>query len=696
MNIKNSILLRARVVFLVVLLFALAIVYRLVKIQVIDGEEWRRIDREVTLQYRKVSATRGNILSHDGSPLATSLPFYRIAFDPSRAEMEVLNENIDSLSLQLSVFFGDRSAEHYKRRILDARGSGKKYIILNRELINFQEKKLISSWPLFREGRLKGGVIFEKVERRYLPFSYLANRTIGYVNENMKGAGLEFSFNEALAGQDGQALYQKMAGGVWKPVYDASTVRPREGYDLLTTIDVNLQDVAEDALLRALTAHDADRGSLILMEVKTGEIRAISNLSKTKSGRFSETYNYAVGSHGLREPGSTFKLITMMALLELTGLSLEDSIDTGEGSFDFYDETVRDHEEGGLGKITVREAFEKSSNVAMAILADKYFKDQPQKFYSFLHELGLTKPLGFQMAGEGVPKIKTPDEWSGITLPWMAYGYGLELTPLQILTQYNAIANQGEMIRPVIIKSILKADQPVTEYSTEVLKRSVCSRETLLKLRDLLEGVVERGTATNIKNDYYRIAGKTGTAQLLVNRRHSRKYNTSFVGYFPAEDPLYSCIVVIENPKGFFQYGSNVAAPVFKEVADKIYASNLHMHQPLSDDFIAEIGIFPVIRSGNQRDLNMICNEIGVSNHSKSEEEWVRAKINGNAVDWMGKTIKKGIVPDVTGMTLRDAVFLMENCGATVKIEGKGRVKKQSRMPGKKVRTDEPVTLTLG
>jgi cell division protein FtsI (penicillin-binding protein 3) len=648
------------------------------------------------LQYREVEATRGNILSDNGSLLATSIPFYRLALDPSRASEEMLNENLDSLAYYLANFYGDETATSYKRKIIDARASGRRYILLNRQLIDYQDKKMISKWPLLIHGRLKAGVLFEKVDKRFRPFNYLAQRTIGFLNENEYGAGLEYSFNSQLAGTPGKALFQKTMGGNWKPMPPASEVRPVDGYDLETTIDINLQDMAESALLRSLEGHNADYGTVVVMEVKTGQIKAISNLGKLNNGGYGETYNYAVGSHGLREPGSTFKLMTMLALLEETELRLTDTIDTGDGAFTFYKSTIKDHEENGYGKLTVEEAFEVSSNIAIAKLADKYFGLKPQLFYNSIESVGLTRPMGFQIIGEGQPKVKKPEDWSGITLPWMAHGYGLELTPLHTLSLYNAVANNGVMVKPYIVKSVRKADKVIQEFEPVVTNKAICSTVTLSKLRRLLEGVVESGTAKNINNAQYKIAGKTGTAVTLKNGRYQKAYMTSFAGYFPANNPEYSCIVIIENPKGVWQYGSSVAAPVFKEIADKIYAKDIEMHLALDNEYNPEYGIFPLIRSGYKADLQFICNDLGISNYSNEEGDWVKTKVADNAVEWRNNIVKVGVTPDVMGMTLRDAIYVLESCGYEVSMLGLGRVKKQSIMPGRKVIKGNKITIELG
>jgi len=654
---------------------------------------------DIGLEYITVKAVRGNIYSDNGSLLATSLPEYRIAFDPSVSDQRVFSAGIDSLSLLLSKFFKDRRPADYKRKIVDARLSGRQYMILNRKQINYQEKKKIMQWPVFRQGRLRGGVIFERVDKRFRPFRFLGARTIGYINENNYGAGLEYSFNKVLAGTDGKALFQKMAGGNWKPVYDGTEIRPRDGNDIMTSIDINIQDVAETALLRALKAHQADYGCLVLMEVKTGEIKAISNLSLNKNGYYAENYNYAVGDQGLTEPGSTFKLASMIALFEDSNLQLTDSIETGDGRFKFYDRIMSDHKWGGYGKISIRDAFEKSSNIAVSKLVNAHFGLEPNRFINYLKEFGLNQPLGFQMIGEGIPYIKEPKDptWSGTTLPWMSIGYELKLTPLQILAFYNAIANDGKFIQPVIVTKSRKADKVINEYNPAVINRKICSDETLQKIRSMLEGVVERGTAQNIKNAHYPIAGKTGTAQKIKDGGgYTKNYYTSFVGYFPADQPKYSCIVVIDNPKQNYQYGSDVAAPVFREVADKIYAKDLEIHHPSELTPALQAGTFPVIQSGNRFEISKICDYLGIENKGADNESWAKASINGSAIQWKTNDMKIGEIPDVEGMTLRDALFLLENQGLDVLTQGRGRVISQSIAPGEKVKKGGQIKIKLG
>ncbi len=694
MNIKKSILLRSRLAFLMVVLFATAIIYRVSHIQFAEGERWSEMADQIAYSNKTIKATRGNIYSDNGSLLATSLPFYRVGFDATRASEETFQKGLDSLALLLSRHFGDMSRESYKTKLKNARAEGRQYLLVSRQQVGYQDKKKMEKWPVFREGRLGGGVIFEKVDKRFHPFNNLSKRTIGFINENKRGAGLEYSFDNYLAGKDGQALYQKIAGGSWRPVYDGTEIRTENGYDIETTIDINLQDVSETALLRALEYHSADYGTVVVTEVATGEIKAISNLSRSDEGYYYERYNYAVG--GLREPGSTFKLVTMLALLEETNISLEDSVDTGDGTYQFYNNVVKDHDAGGYGMITIREAFEKSSNVAMAKLMDKYFGLNPDRFLHYVDELGLSSPLGMQIKGEGIPKIKRPKDkdWSGITLPWMAYGYGLELTPLQTLSVYNAVANDGKMVRPYLVKRIRNADRIIEEFKPQVINRKICSTETLEKLQEILEGVVERGTAMNIKNEHYAIAGKTGTAQVLENGRYTRKYLTSFAGYFPADNPKYSAIVVIKNPRGWRQYGSNVAAPVFREIADNIYARDIELHDPVVLEEEGD-GTFPVIRAGLYKELDLLCEELDIPQRPENLDGWVRTQVEQDTITWEEQPENELQVPNVTGMTLRDAIYLLESRGMRVRYRGKGRVKRQSTLPGVTIRKGSEILIEL-
>ena len=697
MNIKQSIVLRTRIAFLLVLLFGVAILFKIFSIQIINGDEWKEKAEQISLKYRDVNALRGNIYDVNGNLLATSLPFFRLGFDPTVASDQVFSEGVDSLSIELSKFFGDHDKGYYKNKLKNARLGGKRYLRLTKRQINFHEKKIMAEWPIFREGRYKGGVIFEKINKRFKPFGNLASRTIGFINEEKKGAGLEYSFDTQLRGQEGKALYQKMSGGLWKPVFDGNEIEAVNGWDIQTTLDINIQDVAEDALLRACEKYEAKYGCVIVMEVATGEIKALANLGRTESGRYYEDYNYGVGAQGLTEPGSTFKLASMIALMEHKNLKLSDTVGTGDGRFKFYDRTMTDAKFGGYGNLTVQEVFEKSSNIGTSKLVEKYFHSNPQKFLDYLRHIKLDRPVDFQIMGEAKPYIKktTDKSWSGVSLPWMSIGYELKLAPIHTLTLYNAIANNGKMISPILIKESRIAGKPVENYESKVLNEKICSDKTLRKVRKMLEGVVERGTAKNIKTEKYKIAGKTGTAQKIEKGRYVRKYYTSFAGYFPADNPKYSCIVIVDSPKGYYMEGSTTAAPVFREISDKIYSTDFVLHKPLEVKNTAKKGHFPMIKGGYRDDLKYLCNKLAISNHTRTEEDWVKSSVSNNSVFWKSKGMIENLVPNVLGYTLKDAIFVLENEGLQVKFEGKGRVIKQSQQPGTKVLNGSEIILHL-
>lgn len=702
MAFKQTILLRTRIAFLAVFVFAVAIVVKLVYIQFFQGGYWKKEAEVAGLAYRPIKATRGNIYADDGSLLATSLPFYRVALDPCIVDETMFQEQVGQLSQLLANFYKDKSAETYQQLIQNARQDKRRYLVLSKRWIDYQAKKTMSQWPIFCQGRWRGGVLFEKVEKRFQPFKNLAVRTIGFINAQEYGAGLEYSFNQDLKGIDGSALYQKTVGGNWKMIYDGATDRPVHGYDLETTIDINLQDVAHHSLLKALQASEAAYGCAVVMEVQTGEIKAMVNLSRTDNAQYKEYYNYAVGNQGATEPGSTFKLVSMLALLEETSAALTDTVDTGDGRFQFYDRIMKDVKRGGFGELTVQEVFEYSSNIGMARLIDETFGANPQKFVDYVHKLSLSKPLGLQMVGVGVPLIKNPKspEWSGVTLPWMSIGYELKMTPLHTLTLYNAVANNGKMIQPIIVKKVKQANRTIKEFRGAVLNKKICADATLQKLKTMLEGVVERGTASRFRHGFYQIAGKSGTANKVVNGKYTHDTYASFVGYFPAASPRYSCIVVIDSPQRYAWHFGAAVATVVKDIADKIAAKDL-----AAQDFItarshtAPFGIFPLIRAGYRDELLQLCDALGIACRNRElAAAWVRSTVDGDHIAWKANGAPKaGQVPHVLGMTLKDALFLLENCGLKVIVQGHqgGRVEAQSMPPDTRLYNSERITLQM-
>ncbi|MGI4867507.1 MAG: penicillin-binding transpeptidase domain-containing protein [Janthinobacterium lividum] len=707
-SVKKSIVTRVRLAFLGVAVFSGAIAWKISHIQYQEGAKWRALEQERRISYQSVPATRGNIFANDGkSIMATSLPFYRVAWDPGVVDDVMFRQGVDSLAWHLAHFFGDRSQQEYKFRLLNAHNAKEpavRYIRLNSRQINFQEKKEFATWPIFRAKR-KGGVIFEKVDKRFRPFGGLAQRTVGFVNEDRNGAGLEFTFQQKLAGKAGEALYERVPGGM-KPVYDGSEIKPQPGYDIQTTLDINLQDGAEDALYKALVANDAQYGCAILMEVQTGEIKAVANLGKASDGTYKEDYNYAFADQGRTEPGSTFKLASMMALLEAhPEIQLDDMVDTGNGRMLIGGAVKTDSH--GYGRITVQQVFEKSSNIGVAKLTNQYFSGNPMEYAGYLKKFGLPKPLGFQMAGEALPYIKDPKDrtWSRTSLTTMSIGYELKIAPLQTLAFYNAVANDGVKIQPIIVKQIKQADQVLEQFEAPVLSEKICSDETLRKLRAMMEGVVLHGTARAIRPKDYTIAGKTGTAWKFKNGRYTKTYSTSFCGYFPTDKPRYSCIVVIDSPSKGRIYGGDVAAPVFRDIADRCMARDQASQRPMLARVPAHRTPAPLVRAGVQDEIALVCQKMGLPAQTQATggEEWVRAT---RAVDTAGVTrsvevtpnksvARANHMPDARGLTLRDALFMLENRGLRVKTTGTGRVREQSIAPGEAVKRGTVVNLAL-
>ena len=700
-SVKKSIVTRVRLAFLGVAVFSGAIFWKATKIQFQEGAKWRALEQERRISYQTVPATRGNIYSDNESIMATSLPFYRVAWDPGVVENDKFKAGVDSLAWHLAHFFGDRSVQEYRRRLVNARSAKQRYIRLNSRQINFQEKKLMATWPVFREKRNRGGAIFEKVDKRFRPFGGLAQRTIGFVNEEKHGAGLEYTFEPSLAGKSGEALFERVPGGV-KPVYDGTELKPLPGYDIKTTLDINLQDVAENALYKSLVDNNAQYGCVILMEVTTGEIKAVANLGKASDDTYKEDYNYAFADQGRTEPGSTFKLASMMALFEAhPELTLDDMVDTGNGRM--YVGGAVKSDSHGYGRITVQQVFEKSSNIGVAKLVDKYFSHNPTEYTDYLKKFGLDKPLGFQMTGEALPYVKDPRDrsWSRTSLTTMSIGYELKLAPLQTLALYNAVANGGVKVQPMIVREIKQADQVLQRFEPKVLNPKICSESTLAKVKSMMEGVVLAGTARSIRPKDYSIAGKTGTAWKFKNGQYTKTYSTSFVGYFPADKPKYSCIVVVDSPRNGRIYGADVAAPVFREVADKCMARDLLSQRPLLAKARLNKSHVPLIRAGMNDELALVCQKLGLVGNTQATggEEWVRAAsdtaFHARTVSLVVNPVRPNRVPQAMGLSLRDALYLLENRGLHVRAVGTGRVREQSLAVGAPIKRGELITLNL-
>lgn len=674
---------RVYILYFFLLVGGLAILGKIGYLQLVEGEKLRETARQVTMDYRNVEAVRGSIHDVNGRLLATSVPIFDIRMDVASEHIsdELFHEKLDSLARGLATLFKDRHYRSYRSSLMSGRQSGNRYLLIKRN-VTYNELKVLRELPILRRGKYKGGLIVISKNRREKPFRKLAARTIGYSRKGYL-VGLEGAYNNVLEGESGKQLMQRIASNVWVPVDQGNLVEPKNGHDILTTIDVNIQDVAESALEEHLKLHGADHGCAVLMEVSTGEIKAIANLKHdTATGEYTERYNYAIGES--TEPGSTFKIASLMVGLEDGKFDVDDSVDTEGGVTNFFGQRMEDSHEGGFGVISVARSLEVSSNVAISKLIYKAYGSKPQKFVEGIQRMGLHKTLGIEIQGEGKPLIKTTKHptWSKVTLPWMSIGYEVEMTPLQVLTLYNAIANDGRMMKPMFVKEIRSAGVTLEEFSPVVINNSIASEKTIEKARRMLEGVVEEGTAKNLFNTIYKIAGKTGTAQ-IANRSAGYEYTghkASFVGYFPADNPRYSCIVVVNKPARGSYYGSAVAAPVFKEIADKVYATQLDMHEGQIDSVVT---VNADMIAGYQKDFEGLADILGLPvSMVDPAAEFVSPGSSGNRFHMKPLRVKSGYVPDVRGMGARDAVFLLKREGMDVQVFGRGKVVTQSVRPG--------------
>ncbi|OXA79562.1 cell division protein FtsI (penicillin-binding protein 3) [Flavobacterium aquidurense] len=649
-----------------IFVMAIAIVVKLTNIQWVEGDYYRKLAKQRTVRNFVIPANKGNIYSADGSLLATSIPNYEIRFDAKAPKTETFEKHVKALSDSLATVL-DRPGGYYEQELRKARANKNRYYLIARNL-SYTDYVKIKGFPLFNLGAFKGGIIVEQETVRKHPIGKIAERTIGYDRIDPAtgvevGKGIEWAFKSYLNGKDGKILKQKIAKGQWKPIRDVNEVDPVDGYDVISTIDVFIQDIAHHALLKQLEDYEADHGCVVVMETETGHVKAISNLGRAEDGSYYETTNYAVAeSH---EPGSTFKLVDLMAILEDKVADTSTVYDSHGGEIRYYGRAVRDSHKGGYGKVSLARGFELSSNTVMVQAVYENYKSNPSKFVNHINSYGLNKTLGLHFKGEGRPYIPQPGDkhWSGTTLPWMAFGYNVSVTPMQTLTLYNAIANNGVMVKPQFVSEIKEWNNTIKKFDKEVINSKVCSPETLKKVKAVLQNVVKKGTGSKLYSKDFPMAGKTGTAMVNYSKagREGMYYASSFVGYFPADHPKYSCIVVVHKPNTSKNnyYGADVAGPVFKRIAQKIFTDA------------------PSTNKIKQLDSR-------IPKQDSSYEKYT-AEVNK----------KSNQVPDLKGMPGMDAIALLENLGLKVKVNGVGKVKKQSLQAGQNISKNTTIVLEL-
>ena len=716
LDVKSDILWRIYVVMLIMLVGAMILILRIGSIQYIEGKDLLIKANLMHIQEMSIKATRGNILADDGHSLfATSLPYFQVHWDIMVVPEDTFMKYVDTLAICLASYIDDEyTPGAYRQRLIDARERGDKYFKI-RQNVSFIELERLKTFPIFRMGgRLKSGLIEEEMAKRQYPFKMLAHRTIGYnrVTDQGSGAfdtikvGLEGTWNHILAGEEGKRDMQQLSKDIWVPVNDITKIEPRPGKDIVTTINVDIQDVAEKALLESLQTYEGQHGCVIVMEVKTGAIKAIANIGFNEDRtQFWEDYNYAIGEN--IEPGSTFKLASIMTLLEDGHVKLDDTINLNQGKWQFYDAEMEDASAHGLYLTTMEQAFEMSSNVGIAKMIQKYYNGSTAKQETFIRRLSdfmLDKKTGIEIDGEREPFIKDPNrqDWSGITAPWMSIGYELEMSALQLLTFYNTVANGGQMMKPMIVKEIRSYGTTEKVFQPKIVKRKIASKNTLEKATYLLTRVVEskRGTAHSIYTPAYKIAGKTGTAIMNWKAheagREAKKYRASFAGFFPADNPVYSCIVVITNPKSGL-YGGRIAAPVFRKIADYCHATSVESHKPINQgDVVYTDATLPKLQVGFKTDLMALMKHLNMPFKDASTTAWAVGFVENDSLSLLTRNIQEDVVPNVVGMGLKDALYLLENQRLRVRVVGVGKVKSQSVKPGRNIHSVQTITLVLG
>ena len=659
---------------------------RAIYIQKFQGNYWRSMSNKQHLKYMNIDAERGSIFSEDGNMLSTSIPVFDIHVDFGADGIrekggKIFYKNLDSLSISLAALFKDANAASYKKELLAQYKKRTRYYLLKRK-ISFSDYQALRTFPLVRQGRNKSGFIVDVRDNRVNPYVLLANRTIGLSRgDTSQNVGLERSYDSVLKGQTGQRLMRYIAGS-YIPV-DGAEIEPENGKDITTTIDTYIQDVAENALLKMMTQNASIHGSCIVMEVKTGKIKAVANLGRRPDGSYWEDYNYGFGMR--TEPGSVFKIATLISLLKDNYVDTGSIVDCEGGQKKFYGLRITDSHLG-TGKITVKEAFAISSNVAFAKMADEYYHNQPQKFYQHLHDLRLDTSSGIDIVGAAKPYVKKPSSkyWAKTTIPFMAHGYEELETPLNLLMVYNAIANNGTMMQPYLVNSINEMGEEIQTFQPKVLVNKICDEKTLGKLKGCLLAVVEapHGTGHGLQSNVYEFAGKTGTAVTAMDNRGYNKsakiYQSAFIGYFPVNNPEYSIAVVIQNSnESKHVYGASVSGPVFREVADRIYATRVadkpFMMQPQPDNNVYRF-------YGLKKDLNDIFDVFKYKATDSATGAWRTTILHDGNAKLMTDNVAAAStkVPDVKGMGLKDAIYLLENMGLKVSATGRGKVVYQS------------------
>ena len=701
MDVKRDILWRVYLSFLGVVLLSFIVLGRAVYIQRVQGNYWRSMSDSMHQKFVELDADRGTIYSEDGEMLSTSVPYFDIYIDFGADGLREKNgkrfkENIDSFSISLAKFFTDKSTTEYRKELKKAYANNDRYYLLHKGL-SFEEYKEFRNFPLVRLGRNKSGVIAEVQSKRLNPFGMLAKRTIGLARDNAQNVGLERTYDNLLKGTTGKRLVRFLSGGASVPV-NGYEIEPENGKDVITTIDIQIQDIVESALTKMLVQSESQYGTCIVMETKTGKIKAIANLGRDKKGNYSESLNYALQA---TEPGSTIKLATLLAVLDHGSSTINDYITVGStGNAYVGVRNVNDAERAPKPVLTLRECFAHSSNVGMSIVAYKAFANEPDLYKNYLQKFHLDKKTGIDLLGEGnprLPKLKRNKEGLHAMIT-ASFGYAIQVSPLQTLMLYNAIANDGKMVRPYLVSSIKNNGLIEKEFSPVVLDKQICKLKVIKDAKLCMEAVTTEGTAKDVFKDFpFAVAGKTGTAHVADGTYgyYDGVYQASFVGYFPADQPQYTCIVVIKTkPHAPLHYGGQLSAPVFKEIATKLYAQYVQSKNTAPIPLIADSSLYEY--AGYTPDVTSVFKTLNV-NHidSSGTNSWSWIYSNNYKPVVKAEVVSKNTMPDVRSMTMKDALYLLENMNMKVIVKGRGKVVAQDVLAGTVINKNQTVTLLL-
>jgi cell division protein FtsI (penicillin-binding protein 3) len=701
-EIKKDILWRAYLSFIGVVVLSLCVLGRAFYIQNVQGDHWRSLSDSMHQRYVELDAERGTIFSEDGKMLSTSIPFFDVYIDFGAEGLRDKNgrrfrENVDSFAIAVANLFGDKSVSAYKKDLQQAYNKKSRYFLLRKGL-SFEEYKKFRDFPLVRLGRNKSGIIAEERSKRLNPFGLLARRTIGLARENAQNVGIERTYDTLLQGQKGKRLVRFIAGGAPIPI-EGYEIEPENGKDIFTTLDIHMQDLVESSLMRMMEQSESEHGTAIVMETKTGKIKAIANLGRTKDGGYSETMNYALQT---TEPGSTIKLATLLAVLDHGSSKITDLVEVGSAGHQYVGvRPVTDAERSPKPMLTVKEVFAHSSNVGFAKLAYKAFADKPDVYKNYLQKFHLDKRTGIDLVGEDAPKLpKIKRNREGLhAMLTAAFGYAIEVSPLHTLMLYNAVANEGKMMKPYLVNRIQSGGVTIKEFSPVVLDESICKPEVIKAARSSMEAVTTEGTAASVFKDFpIPVAGKTGTAHVAGGtiKYYDGVYQASFAGYFPADKPEYTCIVVIKTkPHAPIHYGGQLAAPVFKEVATGIYAQYIRGRKTGPLHITPDSSNYNYV--GHKEDVKQVLKQLRVGYLDSMGKTSTLSEVYAYNYKPVAKTIVevKNLMPDVKHMTLKDALYILESRKVKVMVKGKGRVVAQDIVPGTPITKNSKVTILL-